>query len=108
MWRELMEKWLGLDPRHCEACEILREQLHKSEAERVELLHRLLDKDKIEPPSTDKEELTPIKPQFTPWRVRQQMFEAEDRKQAQLLKDKEKEIAGLEKELGIDRKENAT
>lgn len=105
MIRQLLEKWFGLDPSHCETCEVLREQLHKSEVERRELLNRFLDKDKVEPPSTEQPEFKPINPQFTPWRVRQQMFEAEDRKQAQLLKDKEKELSGLEKELGIERGE---
>ena len=96
-----MCKWFELDPRTCETCEILREQLDKSEAERSELLTRLLDKDKIEPPPTTVEEMKPITPQFTPWRVKQQMLEAEDRKKAQLMRDKAKEIEELEKELGV-------
>jgi hypothetical protein len=102
MIRQLFEKWFGLDPRRCEACEILREQLTKSERERSELLHRLLDKDKSEPPPATQEEYKPITPQFTPWRVKQQMLEAEDRKKAQLMRDKAKEIEELEKELGVD------
>jgi hypothetical protein len=48
-----------------------------------------------------KEEYEPIKPAFTPWRVRQQMLEAEDRQKARLMKDKSAEISALEKELGI-------
>ena len=39
--------------------------------------------------------------QQLPWRVRQQMLEAEDRKQAALMKEKKKEIEELEKELGV-------
>lgn len=102
MIRRLLEKWFGLDPSHCESCEILREQLHKCDVERSELLHRLLNKEKSEPPSTVKEEENiPITPTFVPWRIKQQMLESEDRKQAQLLRDKEKEIAELEKELNI-------
>lgn len=101
MINELFRKWLGLDPIHCEACEILREQLHRSEVERNELLHRLLDRDKPEPLSTEKEEFKPITPQYVPWRVRQQMLEAEDRKAAVTLRNREKEIAELEKELGV-------
>ena len=98
---ELLRKWFGLDLRTCEACEILREQLHSSEAERKDLLHRLLDKDKPEPLPAKQEEMEPIKSQFVPWRVRQQMLEAEDRKKAQLMKDKELEINKLEEELGV-------
>jgi len=99
---EVIRRWFGLDPRHCEACEILRAQLDESSRERKDLLNRLLDRDKIEPPTiTPVEEYQPIKPQYTPWRVRQQMLEAEDRKQAALLKDKMKEIEDLEKEVGV-------
>jgi hypothetical protein len=99
---ELLRKWFGLVPPPCGTCEVLREQLAHSERERRELLQRLLEKDKPEPLPTPKEDLEPIKTtNFIPWHVRQQMLEAEDRKQAQLLKDKHKEIEDLEKELGI-------
>jgi len=101
MIRELLEKWFGLDPRHCEACEILRSALDESNRERRELLTRLLDKDKAEPPPAGVEEMKPIQPQFIPWRVRQQMLEGEDRQRAKLTADKKREIEGLEKELGI-------
>jgi hypothetical protein len=97
-----MYKWFGLTPIPCNSCEILREQLDKSERERGELLHRLLDKDKPEPLPEKAEEHVPIRPQFTPWRVRQQLLEAEDRKQAELMREKHKEIEKLEKELGIE------
>lgn len=112
MLRQLMYKWFGLElPPPCETCEVLRAQLTHSEQERRDLLVRLLDR--AEPPSSPsiiKEEYQPIKPQFTPWRVRQQMLEAEDRKQAQLMREKQKEMTStpitasvneLEKELGV-------
>jgi hypothetical protein len=61
-----------------------------------------LDKDKVEPPqSVDEREMKPIIPQFTPWRVKQQMLEQEDRAKAVIMRNKEKEIAELEKELGV-------
>src|SRR5580765_817468 len=102
MLKQLMYKWFGLEELPCETCEVLREQLSKSERERGELLHRLLEPSKSEPlPSVNVEELKPIQPQYTPWRVRQQMLEAEDRQQAQLMREKAKEIADLEKELGV-------
>jgi len=85
----------------CDTCEVLRSQLDESNRERRELLNRLLDKDKVEPPVSPQEELRPFKPQFTPWRVRQQMLEAEDRKAAALMKSKAQEISELEKELGV-------
>jgi len=102
MFKQLMYKWFGLSDIPCESCEILREQLHKSDAERQNLLHRLLDKDKPEPPQVSTEEFQPVTPQFTPWRVRQQMLEAEDRQKAKLMRDRVSEIEKLEKEVGIN------
>jgi hypothetical protein len=100
--RQLLEKWFGLDPIPCATCEVLREPLANSELERRELLHKLLDKDKAEPPAAaGAEEMKPIQPQFIPWRVRQQMLEGEDRQRAKLTADKKREIESLEKELGI-------
>jgi len=102
MIRELMYKWFGLSPMPCETCEVLRAQLDESNRERKDLLHRLLDGNKTEPlvpPST--EELKSIQPAFIPWRVKQQMLEQEDRRSAELMKQKVKEIAELEHELGV-------
>jgi hypothetical protein len=100
MIKQLFYKWFGLTD-VCQTCEVLREQLARSERERIELLHKLIDapKPSIEPVSI--EEPQAITPQFIPWRVRQQMLEAEDRKRAELTKAKEKEINELEKQLGI-------
>ena len=77
---------------------------------RSELLHRLLDKDKTEPLPFAEVDLKPVGQTHVPWRVRQQMLEAEDRKTAELMRAKEKEmqshprikdIEELEKELGL-------
>lgn len=101
MIHQLLYKWFGLTEEPCETCEILREQLAKSDAERRELLTRLLAKETPEPSPAVEEVYQPIKPQFIPWRVRQQMLEAEDKKKAQLMHDKAREIKELEDELGI-------
>lgn len=101
MIKLLLMKWFGLTEPPCETCDILRYQLEKSEKERRELLDKLLSKDRPEPLPEKQEEFKPITPQFVPWRVRQQMLEQEDRKTAQLMHDKNKEIEDLEKELGI-------
>jgi hypothetical protein len=101
MIRQLLEKWFGLTPPSCLTCEVLRDQLDKSEVDRRELLTRLLDKDKPEPLPTPAAEPRAITPQFVPWRVKQQMLEAEDRHKAKLMKDKTQEIEELEKELGV-------
>ena len=71
------------------------------ERERRALLHRALAPPPTEPVAVDESKITPIQPQFIPWRVRQQMMEAEDRKKAQLMKDRSQEIEDLEKELEI-------
>jgi hypothetical protein len=101
MISEIFRKWFGLTPLSCLTCEVLRDQLDKSEGERRELLTRLLEKDKPEPSPVQTVEPKAIQPQFIPWRVKQQMLEAEDRQRAKLVKDKAKEIEDLEKELGV-------
>jgi hypothetical protein len=103
MLKQLFAKWFGLDlVPACTSCDILRDQLEKSEVERRELLHKLLDRGQPEPaPSVVSEDLHPITPQFVPWRVKQQMLEQEDRRTAQLMKEKQKEISQLEQELGV-------
>jgi len=109
MWSELFRKWFGLEPSACPVCEVLREQLANSERERRELLQRALAPPVSESvPSVKEEELKPIGQTFIPWRVRQQMMEAEDRKRAQLMKDRTVEISNLEKELGIPDTTNAS
>ena len=103
MFTELMRKWFGLTPPSCQTCEILRDQLDESNRERKELLHRLLDKDKPEPlPTVQSEPPVPITPAFVPWRVKQQLLEAEDRKRAELMRTRAREIAELEDELGVN------
>lgn len=109
MLKRLLAKWFGILPEEpCETCEVLRWQLAASERERRELLTKLLEKDKPEPLSVEKEDLQPIVPQFVPWRVRQQMLEAEDRRSAQLIRNRSKEIDELEKEMGVNHEEHRT
>jgi uncharacterized Zn finger protein (UPF0148 family) len=101
MIKRLFEKLFGLEPSVCPVCEVLRQQLDESSRERKELLQRALAPP-IQPTETvSTEEFQPIKPQFTPWRVRQQYLEAEDRQKAKLMHDKVKEIEDLEKEVGL-------
>jgi hypothetical protein len=84
-------------------------QLEKSDVERRDLLHRLLEPKQAEPPQTEKEDYQPITPQFIPWRVRQQMLETEDKKKAELMRAhalnvqraSTEQIEKLEEELGV-------
>jgi len=101
--KELFRKWFGLPDPTCATCEVLREQLTMSERERRELLGKLLEKDKPEPLIPSAEPPQAIQPQFIPWRVKQQMLEAEDRKRAELMRGKVKEIEKLEQELGVSK-----
>lgn len=102
MIKLLFQKWFGISDVPCNTCEVLRTQLAKSELERADLLSRLLEKDKPEPLlKQEAEEFKPITPAFIPWRVRQQMLEQEDAKASQLMNDRKREIADLEKELDI-------
>ena len=98
---KVLYKIFGLEPEICPVCEVLREQLHKSDAERKELLQRALAPPIQEKEEKPAEEPVPLTPQFIPWRVRQQMLEAEDRKKAELLKKNKENIEKLEKEVGI-------
>lgn len=102
MLKQLMYKWFGLSDAPCESCELLRLMLDESNRERKELLHRLLEPAKVESlQSTKEEEPIPITPQYTPWRVRQQLLEQEDRAKAKLMKERARDIDKLEKELGV-------
>jgi len=102
MIKRILEKWFNLEPVRCESCEVLRSLLEESTRERRDLLTRALNPPQVEPlVQTSTEELKPVGNTFIPWRVRQQMLEAEDRKKFQLMQEKEKEIADLEKELDL-------
>jgi hypothetical protein len=101
IFRSLMYKWFGIEELPCNTCEVLRMQLAESNAERKDLLNRLLQPSIPEPLATKPEEFEPIKSQFVPWRVRQQLLEQEDRKRAELLKKNATDIAELEKELQV-------
>jgi hypothetical protein len=101
--------------RECVSCDILRNELARLQIENDRLLNRILT-----PPTQPVEEkmdtsnLHPINSnQYKPWRVRQQMLEDNDRKQAQLLRQKQQEmqlnpekrdltVSEIEKELGVE------
>jgi hypothetical protein len=97
MIKELLYKWFGLDS-SCPICNVLRAQLEYAQAEKRELLLEFLNKDRTPEVPLGKPQLNPIKPSYVPWRVRQQMLEAEDREKAKILRSKNEE---LEKELEI-------
>jgi hypothetical protein len=112
--KELLYKWFNLEPFPCPTCQVLMEQLARSERERHDLLQTVLIRDKPQEivQTATADELKPVMPQYVPWRVKQQMYEAEDRRKAELMRAKQKEmsetktpvsesVAKLEEELGI-------
>src|SRR3954466_13054666 len=102
IWKQVLFKWFGLEDPPCETCEVLRERLVASERERRELLQRILTPEPLPTPSVSTEEPIPLTPQFTPWRIRKQLLEAEDRKKAELLRAKAKELANAGSQQSID------
>lgn len=104
--RRIVEKLFGLEPDVCMNCETLRGLLEAERIERNTLTQALIETTK--PPKleittpTVGEELKPINPSsFTPWRVRRNMLEQEDRQRAKILRQHTEE---LEKAVGLDLK----
>lgn len=71
--------------RVCESCEYLKAEIEKKDQLVKELIDKLTDKP-TETISTEQKQ-EPIVPRFTPWRVRRQMMEAEDRVRAQKMRE---------------------
>jgi hypothetical protein len=60
-------------------------------------LNRILEKPVVEVPKVETEELKPIVgTRFMPFRVRKQILEAESRRQAQLIKERESTVKSTE------------
>lgn len=72
----------------CESCETLKQQLEIERHTNKELLKAILPKETI---PQEIQMPQPIQPRTVPWHVRQQMLEAEDRRQNELLKAKANE-----------------
>lgn len=100
-----------LDSLVCDSCNTLRQENAALRKHNDQLIQALLDKVK------DKEEVIPqqvvitqpVNPNLS-WRARRHLLEQEDRKSAELLKEKRKEMAAvpitsvekLEEELGVE------
>lgn len=99
-----------LDNQICDSCNTLRQENANLRKHNDQLIQALLDKVK------DKEEVIPQQIVVTQpinnnlsWRARRHMLETEDKKSAELLKEKRKEMATpiksvteLESELGVE------
>lgn len=96
----------------CKSCELLRDLLESERTEKARILQQLLEMNRPVVIKDEPEQETP-KPlntsNYTPWKVRREMLEAEDRKKAELLRAAEesareatnKSNDDLEKELGV-------
>jgi len=83
-WLELKREYKA--PRVCESCETLKISVDSLRQDNHRLLSRLLEQPNIpNEPATDN--ITPIKPRHTPWKVRQQMLEENDRHKAKLMRE---------------------
>jgi len=91
-------RWLMEEPKPCDNCELLRSLLETEKYEKKQMLETILNLGKpTAPPITEQVEYKPILPKHIPWNVRRQMLEQEDRVKAQLMRDKAKETADIEK-----------
>lgn len=93
----------------CKNCDTLRELLDSERYNNKQLLNSLLEQFAPKPvlQQVQQEQQVPVA-RSIPWRVRQQMLEAEDRKKAELIREQNRErtesrksTEELEKELGI-------
>lgn len=105
------------EDKQCMNCDLLRQLLAEERFEKNRLLAIIAPSPSTDIGRTEPAPAIPIKqPNFVPWRIRQQMLEADDRRKAQIVADKEKEIKetslkiesieDIEKELGIDNASN--
>jgi len=89
----------------CESCETLKEQLALANQREQKLMDRLLEKPEKTVVEAPHKAGPPLMPTRVPWRVRQQMLEAEDREKAKLMREAPQpattDVADLEKELNI-------
>lgn len=100
--------------KECNTCDTLRSILEQERFEKKQLLEQLMNLTKPEViiHESSEGEKKPIRPSYTPWRVKQQLLEQEDRAKAKILKEKEEEskisiaipkvsVEKLEEEIGI-------
>lgn len=84
----------------CPSCEMLQKQLDIANYEKRQFLEAILNasKPRVEVTNTPPDiKLNEVVNKFTPWRVRQQQLEAEDRQKAIILKQKMNEMDAVEK-----------
>ncbi len=88
----------------CNSCETLKEQLAIANMHNARLLDRIMERPKAETNEPPQMVTRPVLGRHTPWKVRQQMLQTEDREKAKLERDAPKpstDVKDLERELDI-------
>lgn len=78
--------------RICQSCETLKSELAAVRFQNEQLMKNILDIVHPPKPESVQVDTSNFKPLATSWRIKQQMLEAEDRKAAQVLKEKKQEM----------------
>lgn len=93
----ILEKWLTLEPVICQSCEHWKLLLEQERVEKNKLLNMIVEMSRPIVPTqqTSSQAPKPIRPSYVPWQIRRAELEANDRKQAQILQEREREIAGI-------------
>jgi hypothetical protein len=77
---------------HCKSCEVLSLQLERTQNQLNQILQSIIQPRMIEQ-TGPVEEIQPIRQsRYVPFSVKKQMLEAESRRQAELMRDKIKEV----------------
>lgn len=99
------QRWLEIreahtTPKVCESCETLKSQLATANHEKSLLLARIMEKPEKEVERTIAPPMQHVRPMAAmPWRVRQQMLEANDREKARAERNAPKPDAVDKKEM---------
>jgi hypothetical protein len=93
IWSRIMEKLFNLTPQVCQSCESLKLMLDRQLDINRELTNSIISQTKVQPePIQSNETFKPISPLHTPWRVRQQLLENEDRAKAAIMRKTNEEL----------------
>lgn len=91
-WLELRAQYK--EPKLCESCETLKQQVEHLRQDNDRLLTRVLTPVVVtERPEVIPDNITPLRKGHIPWNVRKQSLEAEDRQKAKLQRDSPKPVA---------------
>jgi len=99
---DLLDRWLEFrrEDRKCKSCIVLENQLFVANNDREKLLDQILEltQPKKEPVIINEEvKHEPIRPAKTPWGVRRQLLEQEDRAKAEIIRKRNEAFGEIAK-----------